>query len=247
MSEYVDRPCMACVVGLFHECENPKEIEGTDFIIPCATWLFRIDVETVNRREERERNPVGRPLSDPSDITDATSTGRKRAASLHPILDGMRCEWAGLKHAGGGVQPIVGCRDHTLLAVKGEHVGTQWQGDLHHGPDKNTLHNTPGVNLHAICNQCHKRWHELNNPFYEKPRPPAAQPWLPAEDYWNHDPITGFTPEEHELAELWWALPVEDRPAYPFSPPTTSKKNLTTPSNLSTLPHNPFIQEGQSI
>jgi len=50
---------------------------------------------------------VGRPMSEPSDIRDVTSTGRKRAAMMYPIFKDMVCEWAGLAKAGGGVEPII--------------------------------------------------------------------------------------------------------------------------------------------
>lgn len=240
---YIDRPCLACVVGLFEMCANPRETEEEGFIIPCAVWLNEI---LEPERVEKERNPIGRPLSAPEDIKDVTSTGRKRAAALHPILDGMRCEWAGLMHAGGGVFPIVGCSGHTLKA-KGKHEGNVWQGDLHHGPDKNVLHNTPGVNLHAICNQCHKRWHELNDPTYSSKRPAAGSVWTPDGEYYGHDPITASTEDDRLLNEQWWSIPVDERPEYPFEPPTTSRKHLTTPSSLSTLSHNPFTGEAFDI
>lgn len=492
----IDRPCLACVVGVFEECHNPREVEGAEgFIIPCAVWLNEIDSPV---RVEKERNPVGRPLIDPADSKDPLSAGRKRAAALHPILEGMRCEWAGLRHAGGGLFPLVGCDGH-LLKAKGKHEGNLWQGDLHHGPDKNVFHNTPGVNLHAICNQCvvgetrlltedlrwvradelqegehligfdeslktrkyepsvvesvsrvtepcyeillsngdrltvshnhewvasrpsdrhlkwyrteqflnvyetsrlgtftmrkvvdvwepdtsyeagwlagfldgeghlgtthltayqtiegdnlvpaeemlrqfesrapgrvnhqwrkstdsrkeglavrltrksdilrvlgqvrpsrllakvgkflygktfvsrdtlvevksvtyvgerevysiqtssrtyiadgylshncHKRWHELNDPYYAKPRPTPGITWTPEGEYYGHDPITGSTEADRIVNEEWWSLPVDERTAYPFEPPTTSRKFLTTPSDLGSLSHNPFTGE----
>jgi len=240
VTSYIERPCLACVVGLFEECHHPQEVEGEpDYIIPCAVWLNEIVEPT---RVEKERNPVGRPLSDPEDIKDVTSTGRKRAAAMHPILEGMKCDWAGLKHAGGGVFPIVGCAGH-VLKKKGAHEGNVWQGDLHHGPDKNVLHNTPGVNLHAICNQCHKRWHELNDPHYETPRPPAGKTWTPEGTYFGHDPMTLATDEDRAENEAWWALPVNERPEYPFRPPDTARTFSTIPSDLATLSHNPFTGE----
>lgn len=240
MTFYLDRPCLACVVGLFEECHNPREVEDAPgFIIPCAVWLNEVREPS---RVFQEPNPVGRPLSDPEDIKDVTSTGRKRAAALHPILEGMRCEWAGLKFAGGGTFPLVGCDGH-LLKKKGKQEGDVWQGDLHHGPDKNVLHNTPGVNLHAICNQCHKRWHELNDKTYRTPRPAAGQTWTPEGEYYGHDPMTASTEEDREMNEQWWAIPVAERPPYPFEPPATSRKFLTTSPSLATLTHNPFTGE----
>lgn len=240
MPEIIDRPCLACVVGLFEECHNPREVPGeSDFIIPCGVWMGATVLA-----DPKVKGAIGRPLSDPDQITDPTSTGRKRAAAMHPILDGMRCDWSGLKHAGGGVVPIVGCDGHLLRASKGKFDGSTWQGDLHHGPDKNTLHNTPGVNLHALCNQCHKRWHELNNPHYDEPRPPAGTTWVPNEDYYAHDPITAFTEDEWKIAEKWWDLAPVDRGPYPFVPEANSRKVLTTPKSLAMLPHNPFGPKG---
>lgn len=236
MTEYVDRPCLACVVGLFEECRNPREVEDAPgFIIPCGVWL---GATTEPARTERGRGLVGRPLSEPDAITDPTSTGRKRAASLHPILDGMVCDWSGLRHAGGGVVPILGCNGNVLKASKGKHEGNVWQGDLHHGPDKNVLNNTPGVNLHAICNQCHKRWHRLNDPYFHEPRPSAGTVWVPEHPYYLHDPMTGFTEDEWRIVEEWWDTPVDDRPDYPFAPPESAR--LITPVDPSTLSHNPF-------
>jgi len=41
----------------------------------------------------------GRPMSEPSEITDIISTGRKRAAMMYPIFKDMVCEWAHLKES----------------------------------------------------------------------------------------------------------------------------------------------------
>ena len=51
---------------------------------------------------EVESRGVGRPMSEPSEITDIMSTGRKRAAMMYPIFKDMKCEWANLRYAGGG-------------------------------------------------------------------------------------------------------------------------------------------------
>jgi len=63
---------------------------------------------------EIEKRDVGRPMAEPSDITDITSTGRKRAAMMYPIFKDMKCEWSGLRFAGGGVEPIIGCSGNII-------------------------------------------------------------------------------------------------------------------------------------
>ena len=122
---------------------------------------------------------------DLADYKDPISTGRKRAAELRPILPGAICEWAGLKRAGGGVVPIVGC------------VGRP-ASDRHHGPDKNTMNNAV-ENLHVICDHCHNTWHALNDPYYGD-RPSHTQPFIPkgeiGVDWFVHDSDTKATVEE---------------------------------------------------
>jgi hypothetical protein len=156
-------------------------------------------------------------MKDPNDVKDPTSTGRKRAAMVAPIFDGMMCEWAGLKFAGGGVIPIVGCAGNLISKTKGK-----GQGDRHHGPDKNVLNNAVGTNLHRICMVCHHRWHELNDPFYGE-RPDAGKIFIPTEDYYAHDSLTEADLDEQEESEEYWSLPVSQREGYPFSPSTSTK------------------------
>ena len=86
---------------------------------------------------------------------DANSAGRKIAAKVAPIEPGMICEWAWLASAGGGVVPVMGCPGRPA-------------SDRHHGPDKNTMRNELGTNLHRICDWCHNQWHAKNDPFYGK-------------------------------------------------------------------------------
>jgi hypothetical protein len=130
---------------------------------------------------------------------------------LYPIYDGMTCEWAGLKFAGGGVEPIIGCDNNKLSSKKGGE-GELVQGDVHHGPDKNTLENSPG-NAHRICAYCHHRWHAANDKYYGK-RPTredgkidGTKPFLPLEEYeWvKHDDETRATEEEIKENEIYWA------------------------------------------
>lgn len=93
----------------------------------------------------------------------------------------MKCEWAFVKNAGGGVAPITGC-----VGYPAEHV--------HHGPDKNTFKNVEG-NVHRICTPCHNRWHGANDPYYGE-RPAFELPFLPTGEAWTeHAPIAA-TDEE---------------------------------------------------
>lgn len=150
---------------------------------------------------EVEKRGVGRPMAEPGEITDIVSTGRKRAAMMYPIFKDMKCEWAGLKYAGGGIEPIIGCAGNIIQPSKGPD-----KGDRHHGPDKNVINNSPS-NVHRICSTCHNRYHAKNNKYYSQPRPPADQPWLPDETYGeckSHDPETKATEEEIEDNERYW-------------------------------------------
>jgi hypothetical protein len=106
---------------------------------------------------------------------------------MYPITPGMVCEWAGLKRAGGGVIPIIGC------------VGRP-ASDRHHGPDKNTMNNAEG-NLHRICDHCHNTWHALNDPHYGE-RPEHTKPFLPLTgECAKHDSVTKATTIEIIEAE----------------------------------------------
>lgn len=141
------RPCNACAAGLYEECENPTPVG--QHIIPC---IYQFD-QPVHVTVSGERGAV----KDSREVKDILSTGRKRAAMLLPIMQGQFCDWAGLKWAGGGVQPITGCRDTRLAPVKKNEdlpEGNYSRGELHHGPDKSVLNNAVGRNLHAICSSC---------------------------------------------------------------------------------------------
>ena len=86
--EYVTA-CFSCAQGLFSECLDPLETpEG--HIIPC-----------IQRYKPAGGEAGGGALA-PTMVTDAKSTGRKRAVMLAPILEGMLCEWAGLLESCGG-------------------------------------------------------------------------------------------------------------------------------------------------
>ena len=109
---------------------------------------------------------VGRPYKNSGDIKDKKSTGRKRAAILYPLFPDDACEWRNLANCGGGKFPIIGC-------TKGK------QQHRHHGPNKNTLENSPG-NVHRICDDCHNIWHSQNDKDYDpnikhQPRPATLE------------------------------------------------------------------------
>jgi hypothetical protein len=125
------------------------------------------------------RNIRGGPTKSDEEVTDPKSTGRKRAAVLYPIEEGMVCEWSKLKFAGGGKHPIIGCLGRPA-------------SDRHHGPNKDTLRNELG-NVHRICDYCHNRWHAANDPDYD-----PEGPFTP------HDPNTLATLEEIADNEIYW-------------------------------------------
>jgi hypothetical protein len=102
------------------------------------------------------------------------------------------------------------------------------------------------VNLHAVCTQCHNRWHAVNNIYYERERPSAGAVWLPDSPYWAHDPQTQFTDDEYEVVDEWFRLDVADRPEYPFYP--TARQMLPLGDGSGKLPHsgNPFRDTEQA-
>lgn len=196
--------CWSCVCGLHEECFELKQTEDSHYQCCCFGKPVGSDEEVFVRE-------VGRPMSEAHEVVDVLSTGRKRAAMLYPIFEGMVCEWAGLKNAGGGVAPIIGCAGNKLSPKKGGD-GEMVQGDVHHGPDKNTLANEPG-NVHRICAYCHHRWHAANDKFYGK-RPKkedgsidGTKPFLPLDEYelLTHDKETLATEKEIEENEIYWA------------------------------------------
>ena len=143
-------------------------------------------------------------------LLDPLSTGRHRAAIRIPqeYFDTKPiCAWAGLAAAGGGVRPIIGCRGNVAT-------------DRHHGPDKSVLNNDDdleffGTNLHAICGNCHARWHAVNDKSYLPPgwkkgdeaRPANGAAWLPVgTDCLPHDPDTMADEKLITLHEKWWTV-----------------------------------------
>jgi hypothetical protein len=162
-------PCLPCAAEDHLLCMAPVDESKC-----CCSVLI---VE-----EESQVTRIG-PVKEAVDITDVQSTGRKRAAVMYPIEEGMICEWAYLKYAGGGVVPIVGCLNNPAT-------------DRHHGPDKNTLNNSPS-NVHRICAYCHNYWHAKNDEFYGE-RPSGTEPFIPLDgnDWRVHDPETKASIEE---------------------------------------------------
>lgn len=217
--------CLYCSLELFNECLWPKEIDGELF--PCGVYL-----STSDKKKDDEKNPVGRPLSNPEDVTDPLSTGRKRAKALTPVFAGAVCAWAGLRFAGGGSRPIIGCAGNQVVeAKKNDDVPPgMYRVERHHGPDKNVLNNSVGVNLHVICSACHERWHQLNNPTYSgeaEDRRNAGKSYYPQTPYWPHDPDTLAEERLIDLHGAWWLIRPEQRPPYPFETP--AKAPITPP------------------
>lgn len=158
--------CQPCAIGYHNECLRPEQLESGDFNCCCVSLL-----SYGKTADDEDEDGEGR-------VNDNLTTGRKRAGRLNPILPGMTCEWAGLRYAGGGIVPIVGCSGNTIAKVKSNKdlpEGVDARGALHHGPDKTTMNNAPGLNLHRICEICHHRWHALNDRYYP-PIGPAHSP-----------------------------------------------------------------------
>lgn len=199
-------PCFGCRAGFHNECESVW-LEVIEQECCCGGEVkfdmggnVRIDAEELDESIIGGTKEIDNGYIDDgyqgskslSEYSDPVSTGRKRAKEMYPIHAGMVCEWAGLKFAGGGVIPIVGC------------VGRP-ASDRHHGPDKNTMNNAPG-NLHRICDHCHNTWHAINDVYYGE-RPEHTKPFIPVEliagmtEYLPHDPATKATTAEIIEAE----------------------------------------------
>lgn len=167
--------CMPCAAALHYECS----------VSPCCcNKSGPVIVKLPVAKSLPEARTEG--YKDASLLKDPQSTGRKAAAVEYKITPGMLCEWAGLRSAGGGQFPIVGC-------------GGNPAKHRHHGPDKNTLNNAPG-NVHRICHFCHNRWHARNDPGYNSRLDPDKRP----EPFHEHDAETKATPEQIILAASEW-------------------------------------------
>jgi hypothetical protein len=186
--------CFPCSVGLYGECMNLQPIEGDlDHFLPCYNKQVATVTESSTRGPGRPVKELGEDGDTPKRILDR---GRKRAAMLYPLVEGMVCQWAGLRYAGGGVETIIGCRGNVLEAGQNRHA-------RHHGPNKSVVFNDQG-NVHLICPTCHNRWHTLNDPYYGE-RPDAGKPFVPVGyDMLEHDPTTQATDQEITENEKWW-------------------------------------------
>lgn len=187
--------CIPCNIETCYGCVNPTE-DG----VCCCGETSQVRSESLIAKLDGEKRPVGRPELDGEDMSNALKNGRNRALRKLKIPKGTVCEWSGLKFAGGGIRPIIGCAG---LPAKARH----------HGPDKSTLNNELGVNLHAICTTCHARWHAYNNEFYDE-RPLDGSPFVPRPDAGEnhkHDPETKATVEEIFKNEITWNSPANVR------------------------------------
>src|SRR5687767_4378746 len=96
--------CINCSDGLCWECTNLSNgaccCNG-----PSASIAEEIEDAEEETRDSRRPTTYKREGT----LKDQQSTGRKRAARLYPLNPDASCEWRGLKNAGGGQFPIVGC------------------------------------------------------------------------------------------------------------------------------------------
>lgn len=166
--------CASCGAGFHGECYGTK---GSGRICCCSGSTESSELDIKEDVEDSYGSWRGGRRN--ATLRDQQSTGRKRAAALYPLSETESCEWKGLRFAGGGKYPIVGCRNGTQQA-------------RHHGPDKNTLNNDEG-NVHRICHTCHNRWHAKNDPDYEAGVIPH-----------KHDPETLFTDDEWLESEMYF-------------------------------------------
>lgn len=157
--------CVSCGSGLHFECK----------VQPCCC-----NQETIEAIEDDDTGQRITTYKRDDALKDQQSTGRKRAAKLYTLDKDAPCEWQGLRFAGGGRFPIVGCSSGT-------------QQSRHHGPDKNTLNNEEG-NVHRICHRCHNRWHTRNDEGYVWGDP--GQP---------HDDVTKAELNDIIASEVYWA------------------------------------------
>lgn len=206
--------CDYCILQMCFMCENEEDCccDGTYGLVsfnPKSRGKTAADYEGKpmreipnNHREAFKDRPyqMGRRPSNEYDLTNPVDAGRQRASEVAPIPEDYMCEWAMLLYAGGGVEPIIGC------------VGNQAE-HRHHGPDKSTLNNAVGVNLHRVCTECHNRWHALNDGFYGD-RPRDNRNFLPTGECKSHDRQTRAGAKEIVAHQSWWTQPKADRRPY---------------------------------
>lgn len=219
--------CYGCLAGLHEECREPKINEEAtnpeDSIVYYTCCCWGEDNPGPNQSSISDSGgPRTRAPKSDEHIKDQESTGRKRAVaavkSAGRFVDGMVCEWAGLRNSGGGVVPVVGCAGTILRAVKTKSECGEGESpiNVHHGPDKSTLNNEQ-ENLHVICSTCHNRWHGLNDKFYAKERPEPGHPFVPLDnECLAHDTETIAGPIAVEYNNTYWALPPKIRPKVPY-------------------------------
>lgn len=199
--------CNYCVAELHNLCDEIIALGEDSEYVSCCCYLSEKMGQEQGGEGLLARAKTALAGKDPSALKDVISTGRHRAAVAKPITDGVVCEWAGLKYAGGGVEPIIGCKGTLLYKKRGQYA-------RHHGPDKSVLNNSP-ENLHLICPVCHNRWHTLNDKYYGdgtgSSRPPAGETWLPNIEWKMHDAETKASAAEIVQNEIWWATHPIDR------------------------------------
>ena len=198
--------CMYCQLEEHGLCEQPARLEpagnGLFYFACCCSASTNSDTRDSASVGTVGKGVIGRPPKDASDMEDVISTGRHRAARALPNIEGTPCHWRGLLYAGGGAVPIIGC-------LSGD------ASDRHHGPDKSVINNEVGVNLHALCDNCHARWHALNDPLYPNERPPEGKPFIPLSgEVIPHDSKTLATQAQIIASDMWWAMPIELRTSY---------------------------------
>jgi hypothetical protein len=167
--------------------QNPASKAGESEFPPISSQK---ETDPTNQEESRG---VGRPRHEKLSV----EAGRRRAGLIAKIPKGYICEWARLEYAGGGIEPIIGCDGNTAEA-------------LHHGPDKSTINNEVGINLHRICHNCHNRWHELNDSAYGE-RPVDNSTYEPVGDFLQHNRLDQVKRDVIVKSERWWSTPKADR------------------------------------
>ena len=159
--------------------EVPVAPEGSGIIIKDPEPQQETNTVAAHASESSQANSMrgkwkklGAPMKAPEDMRNILATGRARAKIVKPIKEGDICEWRGLRFAGGGVLPIIGCSGNPAESV-------------HHGPNKSVMFNEVS-NLHKVCQVCHERWHICNDAYYGDVRPPDGGSWLPGSEFRLH-------------------------------------------------------------
>jgi hypothetical protein len=204
LGEVMAVECLQCAIGQHESCWIPDEFmrcccpdgmfNESDSSTLTLSSLIGPPANIERMTGIKETQGRGGQYKDADAVTDKESTGRKRAAKMFPITPNMPCEWSGLKLAGGGVVPIVGCIKEAGNLAK----------DIHHGPDKSTLSNFVG-NVHRICAHCHNKFHAINDKYYDPVRPTGLG-YYPKPEYvcYEHLPFVYATIDELAQNEIAW-------------------------------------------